>query len=266
MTVAERRARFRELHAAEGIFVMPNAWDEGSARLLAWSGFYALATTSAGFAWTLGRNDQSVTRDELVTHVERLSAATDLPLSVDSERLFAPAPAGVAETVRMLAAAGAAGCSIEDWDPATGRIDRVDAAAERVAAAAAAAHEGDPMVLTARSENHLHGVDDLDDTIARLVAYADAGADAVYAPGLTDPADIRAVVTAVGVPVNVLALPDTPPGSELGELGVRRVSTGSLLASAAYGAMLAGARELRTQGSSESARAGIPRDVRTAAF
>ena len=266
MTVGERRARFRELHAAEGIFVMPNAWDEGSARLLAWSGFDAIATTSAGFAWTLGRNDQNVTLDELVTHVERLSAATDLPLSVDSERLFAPDPAGVAETVRLLAAAGAAGCSIEDYDPATGRIEPVEVAAERVAAAAAAAHEGEGMVLTARSENHLHGVDDLDDTIARLAAYETAGADAVYAPGLTDPADIRAVVTAVGVPVNVLALPDTPPVAELGERGVRRVSTGSLRASAAYGALLAGARELRTQGSSEYARAALPRDVRTAAF
>jgi 2-methylisocitrate lyase-like PEP mutase family enzyme len=266
MTVGERRARFRELHAAEGIFVMPNAWDEGSARLLAWSGFDAIATTSAGFAWTLGRNDQSVTREELVTHVARLSAATDLPLSVDSERLFAPDPAGVAGTVRLLAAAGAAGCSIEDYDPATGRIDPVDVAAERVAAAAAAAHEDEPMVLTARSENHLHGVDDLDDTIARLVAYAAAGADAVYAPGLTDPADIRAVVTAVGVPVNVLALPDTPSVAELGELGVRRVSTGSLLAGAAYGALLAGARELRIRGTSEYGRAGLPGDVRTAAF
>jgi 2-methylisocitrate lyase-like PEP mutase family enzyme len=122
------------------------------------------------------------------------------------------------------------------------------------------------MVLTARAENHLHGVDDLDDTIARLVAYAEAGADAVYAPALADPADIRAVVTAVGVPVNVLALPDVPPVSELEALGVRRVSTGSMLASAAYGAMLAGARELRTRGSSEYGRAGLPRDVRTAAF
>jgi 2-methylisocitrate lyase-like PEP mutase family enzyme len=266
MTVAERRARFRELHAQISIFVMPNAWDEGSARLLAWSGFEAIATTSAGFAWTLGRNDQSVTRDELVAHVERLAAATELPLSVDSERLFAPDPAGVAETVRLLAAAGAAGCSIEDYDPTTGRIDPVDVAAERVAAAAAAAHEGVPMVLTARAENHLHGVDDIDDTVARLVTYAEAGADAVYAPGLADPADIRAVVTAAGVPVNVLALPDVPPVSELAALGVRRVSTGSLLASAAYGAMLAGARELRTPGSSEYGRAGLPRDVRTAAF
>ena len=266
VSTADRRARFRELHAQEGIFVMPNPWDEGSARLLAWCGFPALATTSAGFAWTLGRNDQSVTRDELVAHVARLAAATDVPLSVDSERCFGADPAGVAETVRLLAAAGAAGCSIEDYDPATGRIDPIATAAERVAAAAAAAHEGDAMVLTARAENHLHGRDDLDDTIARLVAYRAAGADCVYAPGLTAPADIAALVAAVDAPVNVLALPSAPGIAELGRLGVRRVSTGSLLASAAYGAMLAGARELRSEGSSGYARAGLPADVRSAAF
>jgi 2-methylisocitrate lyase-like PEP mutase family enzyme len=265
-SIADRRARFRALHAQEGIFVMPNPWDEGSARLLARCGFPALATTSAGFAWTLGRNDQAVTRAELVAHVARLGAATDLPLSVDSERCFAADPAGVAETVRLLAVAGAAGCSIEDYDPATGRIDAIATAAERVAAAARAAHEGDAMVLTARAENHLHGNDDLDDTIARLVAYRAAGADCVYAPGLTASADIAAVVAAVDAPVNVLALPGAPSIPELGRLGVRRVSTGSLLASAAYGAMLAGARELQTSGSSGYARAGLPPDVRAAAF
>ncbi len=242
MPIADRRARFRQLHADDGIFVMPNPWDAGSARLLQWSGFQALATTSAGLAWTLGKNDQQVTRDELVAHVAWLSAATDLPLSVDSERCFADDLAGVAETVRLLGEAGAAGCSIEDYDPATGRIDEVGRAAERVAAAAQAAHEGDAMVLTARAENHLYGAGDLADTIARLVAYRAAGADVLYAPGLTDPADIAAVVAAVDAPVNVLALPDGPSVAELGELGVRRVSTGSLLASAAYGAMLAGAR------------------------
>jgi 2-methylisocitrate lyase-like PEP mutase family enzyme len=168
--------------------------------------------------------------------------------------------------VRLLAGAGAAGCSIEDYDPATGRIDAIATAAERVAAAARAAHEGDAMVLTARAENHLHGNDDLDDTIARLVAYRAAGADCVYAPGLTASADIAAVVAAVDAPVNVLALPGAPSIPELGRLGVRRVSTGSLLASAAYGAMLAGARELQTSGSSGYARAGLPPDVRAAAF
>jgi 2-methylisocitrate lyase-like PEP mutase family enzyme len=266
MPIADRRARFRHLHADDGIFVMPNPWDAGSARLLAWSGFKALATTSAGLAWTLGKNDQQVTRDELVAHVAWLSAATDLPLSVDSERCFADDLTGVAETVRLLGEAGAAGCSIEDYDPATGRIDAVGRAAERVAAAAQAAHEGDAMVLTARAENHLYGAGDLADTIARLVAYRAAGADVLYAPGLTDPADIAAVVAAVDAPVNVLALPDAPSVAQLGELGVRRVSTGSLLASAAYGAMLAGARELLGPGSSDYARAGLPRDVRAAAL
>jgi 2-methylisocitrate lyase-like PEP mutase family enzyme len=266
MPIADRRARFRQLHADDKIFVMPNPWDAGSARLLEWSGFKALATTSAGLAWTLGKNDQQVTRDELVAHVAWLSAATDLPLSVDSERCFADDLAGVAETVRLLGGAGAAGCSIEDYDPATGRIDEVGRAAERVAAAAQAAHEGDAMVLTARAENHLYGAGDLDDTIARLVAYRAAGADVLYAPGLTDPADIAGVVAAVDAPVNVLALPDAPNVAELGELGVRRVSTGSLLASAAYGAMLAGARELLGPGSSGYARAGLSRDVRAAAF
>jgi 2-methylisocitrate lyase-like PEP mutase family enzyme len=266
MSIADRRARFRRLHAEDEIFVMPNPWDAGSARLLAWSGFKAVATTSAGLAWTLGKNDQQVTRDELVAHVAWLSEATDLPLSVDSERCFADDLAGVAETVRLLGEAGAAGCSIEDYDPATGRIDEIGRAAERVAAAAQAAHEGDAMVLTARAENHLYGGGDLADTIARLVAYRDAGADVLYAPGLTDPADIAAVVAAVAAPVNVLALPDAPTVAELGELGVRRVSTGSLLASAAYGAMLGGARELLGTGSSGYARTGLPRDVRAAAL
>jgi 2-methylisocitrate lyase-like PEP mutase family enzyme len=265
-TIATRRARFRELHAQDGIFVMPNPWDAGSARLLAWCGFPALATTSAGYAWTLGKDDQSVTRDELLDHVERVAAATDLPLNVDSERLFADDPAGAAETVRLLGEAGAAGCSIEDYDPAAGAIDPLDRAAERVAAAAAAAHERDPMVLTARAENHLYCAGDLDDTIARLVAYRDAGADCLYAPGLVRPDDIAAVVAAVGAPVNVLALPDAPPVAELGALGVRRVSTGSLLAGAAYGAMLAGAQELRDAGTSEYGRRGLPREVRGAAF
>ena len=266
VSIADRRERFRQLHAQEGIFVMPNPWDEGSARLLAWCGFPALATTSAGFAWTLGRNDQTVTRDELVGHVARLAAATDLPLSVDSERCFAADPAGVAETVRLLAGAAAAGCSFEDYDPATGRIAPLATAAERVAAAAAAAHEGDAMVLTARAENHLHGSDDLDDTIARLVAYREAGADCVYAPGLTAPADIAAVVAAVAAPVNVLALPGAPSVAELVRLGVRRVSTGSLLASAAYAAMIAGARELLGPSTSEYARTGLARNARAEAF
>ena len=187
--MTERSARFRELHA-DGIFLMPNPWDVGSAKLLASMGFKALATTSAGLAWSLGKLDMQVARDELVAHVERLAAATPLPLNVDSERCFPDESGGVEETVRLLADAGAAGCSIEDFDPATGAIEPLEVAAERVAAAAEAA----PLVLTARAENHLHGIDDLDDTIARLAAYRDAGADVVYAPGLRDLAAIGRVV------------------------------------------------------------------------
>ena len=184
--------------------------------------------------------------------------ATPLPLNVDSERLYPDDPGGVGETVRLLADAGAAGCSIEDYDPATGRIDDVGPAAERVAAAAGA--KGD-VVLTARCESHLYGDDDIDDTIARLVAYRDAGADAVYAPGLTDLGQITAVVEAVGVPVNVLALPTAPPVAELESAGVRRVSVGSLLTAAAYGALVTGARELLEEGTSTYATGRVPRDL-----
>jgi 2-methylisocitrate lyase-like PEP mutase family enzyme len=173
----------------------------------------------------------------------------DVPLSVDAERCFADDVSGVEETVDLIAGAGAAGCSIEDYDPKRDRIDTLDVAVERVAAAAAAARRTG-MVLTARAENHLHGVDDLDDTIARLRAYRDAGAEVAYAPGLVDRDDIRRLIEAVGIPVNVLALRRGPSTGELAELGVRRVSTGGGLARTAYGALLAGARELRDKGTS----------------
>ncbi len=261
-----RRARFRELHARRGIFVMPNAFDVGSARLLASLGCEAIATTSAGFAWSLGRGDQQVTRDELVAHVAAITSATGLPVSVDSERCFAADPAGVAETVRLLSAAGAAGCSIEDYDPATDSIDELGRATERVAAAAAAAHEGDAMVLTARAENLLHDVEDLEDTIARLQAYRAAGADVVYAPGLTSMAEISAVVTQVDAPVNVLMLPGVPKVDELAKLGVRRVSTGAALAGVAYGAFVSGARELLDMGSAGYFHSRLSADDRDAAF
>lgn len=267
MLTADRRERFRALHAREQLFVMPNPWDVGSARLLASCGFEALATTSAGFAWSLGKLDQQVTRDELVVHVASLAAATPLPLNIDSERCYPDDPGGVAKTVELLAAAGASGCSIEDWNPATGRIDGVEVAAERVALAVEAAHgHADPMVLTGRAENHIRGVDDLDDTIARLIAYRDAGADVVYAPGLSDLDDIAAVVEAVGVPVNVLALPGCPSISELESAGVRRVSAGGALARAAYGALVAAAGELRAEGTSTYAARGITTDALKAAF
>ena len=262
-SAADRCARFAELHARDALFLMPNPWDVGSARLLASLGFEALATTSQGFAWSIGKLDQTVTRDELVAHVAVVAAATPLPLNVDSERLYPDDPGGVAETVRLLAAAGAAGCSIEDYDPAAARLDPVELAAERVAVAAEAKGE---LVLTARCESHLYGAADLDDTIARLVAYRDAGADVVYAPGLTDLGQIAAVVEAVGVPVNVLGLPTGPTMAELASVGVRRVSVGSLLASAAYAALVAGGRELLDEGTSTYATSRLAREAQQAAL
>jgi 2-methylisocitrate lyase-like PEP mutase family enzyme len=245
---ASRRDRFRRLHE-RGLFVMPNPWDIGSARLLASMGFPALATTSLGHAASLGKVDQTVTRDELLGHVAAISAAVDLPLNVDAERCFADDPAGVAETVSLLAEAGAAGCSIEDYDPARGVIDDVDVAAERVAAAAEAAHRHG-VLLTARAENALYGIDDMDDTVARLRAYRAAGADVLYAPRLTDASHIRHVVEATDAPVNVLAMRHGPSVPELGKLGVRRVSTGGPLARAAYGALRRAAEELLGPGTS----------------
>jgi 2-methylisocitrate lyase-like PEP mutase family enzyme len=254
-SVSERRDRFRALHET-GLFIMPNAFDAGSARLLAAAGFPALATTSSGHAATLGRADQTVTLDELLAHVAALVAATDLPVSVDAERCFGDDPGGVAETVERLADAGAAGCSIEDYAPKTGTIDPPDVAAERVAAAARAAGRHG-LVLTARAENHLYGLEDLDDTIMRLTAYADAGADVVYAPGLVDGTQIRRVTEQVRAPVNVLIMRHTPPITALAEMGVRRVSTGGGLARAAYGALVAAARELQTTGTASFLDAAI---------
>jgi 2-methylisocitrate lyase-like PEP mutase family enzyme len=242
----DRRERFRAMHR-EGLFVMPNAWDIGSARLLASIGFEAIATTSSGHAASLGRADQGVSRDELLSHVEALVGAVDMPVSVDAERCFADDPAGVARTVELLAAARAAGCSIEDYDPATGSIDALDVATERVAAASEAARKHE-LVLTARAENHLYGIDDLDDTIERLVAYRAAGAEVVYAPGLVDRDQIERLVKAVDAPVNVLAMRAGPTVPELEGLGVRRVSTGGGLARVAYGALLTAGRELQARG------------------
>jgi 2-methylisocitrate lyase-like PEP mutase family enzyme len=234
---------FRDLHDG-GLFVMPNPWDVGSARLLASLGFPALATTSSGHAASLGRADQQVTLDELVDHAAAIVAAVDVPVNVDAEHLFSPDVAGIAAVVRRIAATGAAGLSIEDYDPAAGSIEPVGVAAERVAAAAEAARR-EGLVLTARAENLLYGAGDLDDTIARLVAYRDAGADVVYAPGLVDLAEIATVVAEVGIPVNVLALPRAPSIAELAAAGVARVSTGGALARAAYGELERRAKELK---------------------
>jgi 2-methylisocitrate lyase-like PEP mutase family enzyme len=245
MTTA-MRDRFRDLHRS-GIFVLPNAWDAGSARILESLGFPAVATTSSGLAASLGKLDQQVTRDELVAHVAALTAVLGVPVSVDAERGFGDTTLDIAETVARLADAGAAGLSIEDYDPVTGQVELLAAGVERVAAAAAeCARHG--LVLTARAENHLYGLDDLDDTIARLRAYRDAGAEVVYAPGLREPADIARVVAEAGAPVNVLAVAGAPSVPELGELGVRRVSVGGALAWAAYGALRDAATELLTEG------------------
>jgi 2-methylisocitrate lyase-like PEP mutase family enzyme len=259
----DARSRFQELHAGTRLFVMPNPWDVGSARLLESLGFEALATTSSGFAASLGRLDQQVSRDELVAHVTRLTAATSVPLNVDSENCFPDAPGGVAETVGLLREAGAGGCSIEDYDPRGDRIEELEVAVARVAEAAAAA---DGLVLTARCENFLHGRPDLDETIARLAAYRDAGANCVYAPGLRDLGDIERVVDEIGVPVNVLLLPSGPSTSELESIGVRRVSTGGMLAAAAYGTLLTAGRELLEEGTSTYASSRATADDYRAAF
>jgi 2-methylisocitrate lyase-like PEP mutase family enzyme len=242
------RAEFRDLHKS-GLFIMPNPWDVGSARLLAALGFPALATTSSGHAWTMGRRDQQISRDELLTHAASLAAAVDVPLNVDAERCFAADPAGAGDTVRLIAQTGAAGCSIEDYDPSIGAVDPIEVATERVAAAADAAH-AHGLVLTARAEHHLYGNDDLDATVSRLTAYRDAGADVVYAPGLIGLDDIARLVRDVGMPLNVLARPDGPSVAELASVGVRRVSTGGALSRAAYGRLVSAARELLDTGTS----------------
>ena len=249
-TANDHRRQFRALHD-NGTFVMPNPYDVGTTKLLTAIGFPALATTSAGFASTLGRMDMTVGRDELIDHVSRLTAATHLPLNVDSERLYGEDAAGIAECVALLADAGASGCSIEDWNPATSEIDPVDVAATRVAAAAEEARRHG-IVLTARCENHIRGVDDLDDTLARLIAYRDAGAEVVYAPGLVDIAQIAEVVRTVGVPVNCLILPGGPSVAELGAAGVRRVSLGSFFANVANAAIITAATQLLSDGTVEA--------------
>jgi 2-methylisocitrate lyase-like PEP mutase family enzyme len=258
------RDRFRALHRS-GTFLLPNPWDVGSARLLEGLGFQALATTSSGLAASLGKLDLQVTRDELVAHVAAVAAAVRIPLNVDAERCFADTPAGIAETVDLLAEAGAAGISIEDYDPVSGRIETVAAGAERVAAAAGAcARHG--VVLTARAENHLYDHDDLDDTIGRLRAYRAAGADVVYAPGLRIAADIGRLVKSVPAPVNVLAVAGAPNVAELTRLGVRRVSTGGALAWAAYGSLRAAARELQETGTTSFRARGLTAEEVTEAF
>jgi 2-methylisocitrate lyase-like PEP mutase family enzyme len=259
---AAKAERFLALHRSERPLLLPNPWDRGSARLFASLGFQALATTSSGFAATLGRLDGSVTRDEALEHAASIVQATELPVSADLENAFADEPGGVADTVRLALEAGLAGCSVEDF---SGRRDApiYDAglAAERVAAAVEVAHGGPVhLVLTARAENYLHGRPDLADTIGRLQAYQQAGADVLYAPGLSRIEDIRQLVASLDRPVNVLARPGAPAVSELAAVGVSRVSVGGAFAFAALGAVIEAARELREQGTYtfwERARLGV---------
>lgn len=243
---------------------MPNVWDTGSARLFESLGFEALATTSSGFAATLGRHDQNVSRDELVDHVTAVCAAVDVPVSVDAEDGYADDTDGLVETVDALAAAGAAGISIEDYRPGVGLLD-VEEATERVAAYVEAA-DGHRLTVTARAENHLYGVDDLDDTIDRLRAYAGAGAHVVYAPGLVRAADLTRVVAATGVAVNALLLPVGPAVAEMSEIGVRRLSTGGSLAFVAYGAAARAGRELAETGTLDFMTGALSADDRRRAF
>ena len=244
---------FRALHEGDP-FVIPNPWDAGSARMLEALGFDALATTSSGFAFTLGKLDGQVTLDEVAAHVAALDAATELPISVDLENgLDASAEAAI----RAVAAAGAVGGSIEDWDRVERRIYELDRAVERVAAAAEAARELDfPFTFTARAENHIHGHDDLDDTIARLQAFERAGADVLYAPGLRTVDEIRAVCDAVSKPVNVLAFSNLS-FAEIAEAGAQRVSVGGALTWVAVKAA-ADAAEAMRQGDFSALAARVP--------
>lgn len=248
-TQPQKAQAFLALHRPGEPLLLPNPWDAGSARVLASLSFAALATTSSGFAATYGREDGNLTRDEALTHAAAIVAATDLPVSADLEDCFATDPAGVAETVSLAVGTGLAGCSIEDYtrsddDP----IYDVGVAAERVAAAAAAAHSGS-FVLTARAENYLYGREDLADTITRLQAYQQAGADVLYAPGLTRIEDISQVLRETDRPLNVLAMAGVPPVAELAAAGVSRISVGGAFAFAALGALVDVATELRDHGS-----------------
>ncbi|HLG14749.1 MAG TPA: isocitrate lyase/phosphoenolpyruvate mutase family protein [Blastocatellia bacterium] len=251
-TQAEKGDVFRGLHQRDGAFIIPNPWDVGTARLLAHLGFEALATTSAGYAFSIGQRDNTVGRDRMIAHVAEIVAATDLPVSADLENGFGDDPETVADTIRLGAAAGLAGGSIEDSsarrdDP----IYEMAHAAERVRAAAEVARSLPfTFTLTARAENYLFGRRDLKDTIKRLQTYQEAGADVLYAPGLAGKDDIAAVVSSVDRPVNVLmGLAGVRMSlAELSEIGVKRVSVGSVLSRVALGAFLRAAREMREQG------------------
>ena len=247
---ATRAVRFGALHTPGRPLLMPNAWDIGSAVLFASLGFEAIATTSGGFAATRGRLDGAMTRDEVLTHAGELARAVDIPVSADLENCFAHDPDGVAATITAARGLGLAGGSVEDF---TGDRDAplydLSQAADRVRAAAEAAHAGpDRFVLTARAENYLHGRPNLADTIARLQAYQEAGADVLFAPAVVEPGALRQLLGSVDLPVSVLVLPGAPTVGELAELGVSRISVGGAIAVAAYGAAINAVNELRDNG------------------
>ena len=242
----ERGETFRRLHAGEP-FVIPNPWDVGSARVLESLGFEALATTSSGFAFTLGRRDGGVSLDDVAHHTASIARGTDLPVSVDLENGYGPDPEHAASAIARVADAGAVGGSIEDFDPAGSLYERSHAA-DRVGAAAEAVRGlGFTFMLTARAENHIRGNPDLQDTIARLLAFEEAGADVLYAPGLRTVEEIKAVCTAVSRPVNVLAVPNLSL-SQIVDAGAQRVSVGGGLTWVAVGAMMAAAKAIRDHG------------------
>lgn len=259
---------FRALHVPGTPLLIPNPWDVGSARMLQTLGFQALATTSGGFAGSLGQLDGTATRDQALAHASQLVGAVDIPISADLESCFGADSAGVAETVRLAAATGLAGCSIEDYDRDSGQMYAVGLAAERVAAAAEAAHSGPrQLVLTARADNGFHGIDDLDDTIARLRAFEAAGADVLYAPMVSRLDDLRRIRDAVSLPLNVLARPDAPTVAELASVGVARISVGSGFFLAAMGELVTAANELLGQGTYNFLQsAAIARGVTSRAF
>jgi len=233
-------ARFLALHRPGSPLLIPNPWDAGSARILQSLGFAAVATTSGGFAMTLGRPDGAVTRDEALTHAEAIVSAVSVPVSADLEGGFAADADGVAETYRAAVGTGLAGGSLEDFDGS--RLYPIDVAADRVAAAAEVTRGR--FVLTARAENHIRGNPDLADTIARLQRYQEAGADVLYAPGVLDPADVRTLLAEVDRPVNVLLLPGGAGIAELAELGVSRISVGGAFAYASLAALVEVGRQL----------------------
>ncbi len=261
----QKYQRLKSLHAQDQAFVIPNAWDAGSARLLESLGFEALATTSAGYAFSKGKRDSiaGLSRDELLANAAEIVAATDLPVSADLEDGFGVTPEICAQTIRMASKLGLVGGSIEDatGDP-TSPIYDIDQSVERIQAAAEAA-AGLPFILTARAENYLWGKPDLNDTIKRLQAFSEAGADVLYAPGLPDIAAIRTVCAAVDKPVNVLMglQGNTYSVEELSEAGVRRISVGGSFARAAIGALMRAAEEVRTCGTFTYAAEAIPDSV-----